>query len=199
MSDRPTDPEEEALWQAKDDAAARYEALQVGREALDTQIRAITRMSTGQELTRWRDLVTRRSQVRRDLAVASEEEERAALRWYNHRVGGAVGDLDAAAATVLALLESRWEHAEALTSEEAARRRGRLQRADRDEPGARLFYAERTDKMVGKIAFEQWVQPRRLTRDDPDELAEAIHAELFTEWDQERSRRLGEQVTRDGG
>ena len=86
-----------------------------------------------------------------------------------------------------------------LTPEEAARRLGQLQRADRDEPGARLFYVERTDVLVGTLVGETWVPPGQLTRGDPEELAEAIHAELFTEWDGARSRELERHVAREGG
>jgi hypothetical protein len=190
MDERAQDPEEAALWQAKEEAAARCQALEAELASLDVQVRAITRTSTAAELTRWRELLARRPPARRALAAAAEEEEQAALRWYAHRRGAGGGDLDAAVATVLALLRARWERAEVLTPEEAARRRGRLQRADRDEPGARLFYVERTDALVGTLGGEQWVPPGRLTRGDPDELAEAIHAELFTEWDGARSREL---------
>jgi hypothetical protein len=85
MSDRPTDPEEGALWQAKEAAAARYETLQREREALDAQLHAMTPL-TPAELPHWRDLVTLRTQKIREAAAAAEAEEQAALRWADHRL-----------------------------------------------------------------------------------------------------------------
>jgi hypothetical protein len=85
MSDRPTDPEDEALWRAKEDAAVRYETLQREREALDAQLRAVPQ-STPAEIPHWLDLVTLRTQKIREAAAAAEAEEQAALRWADHRL-----------------------------------------------------------------------------------------------------------------
>jgi hypothetical protein len=85
MSDRPTDPEDGALWQAKEDAAARYEALQREREALDAQLRAMPPVAPA-EIPHWLDLVTLRTQKIREASAAAEAEEQAALRWADHRL-----------------------------------------------------------------------------------------------------------------
>ena len=63
------EPQEEALWQAKEAATAQYEALRAERKALDTV------------LTRWRDLVARQAQSKHALAAADDEAEQATPRW----------------------------------------------------------------------------------------------------------------------
>jgi hypothetical protein len=85
MSDRPADPEEEALWRAKEEAAVRYETLQREREALDAQLHAVTHL-TPAEMPHWLDLVTLRNQKIREASAAAEAEEQAALRWADHRL-----------------------------------------------------------------------------------------------------------------
>ena len=85
MGDRPTDPEDGALWQAKEAAAARYETLQREREALDAQLRGMTPV-TPAVIPHWRDLVTLRTQKIREAAAAAAAEEQAALRWADHRL-----------------------------------------------------------------------------------------------------------------
>ena len=85
MSDRPSDPEDEALWRAKEDAAVRYATLQREREALDAQLHAMPPV-TPAEIPHWLDLVTLRTQKIREAAAAAEAEEQAALRWADHRL-----------------------------------------------------------------------------------------------------------------
>jgi hypothetical protein len=85
MSDRPTDPEDEALWRAKEDAAVRYATLQREREALDAQLRAMPPLAPA-EIPHWLDLVTLRTQKIREASAAAEAEEQAALRWADHRL-----------------------------------------------------------------------------------------------------------------
>jgi hypothetical protein len=85
-----TDPQEETLWRAKEDASAVYAAHRAERDALDQQLRRIRASGTlqGRDMPVWLDLVAQRDQAREATAAARDAAEQAADRWYKHATGG---------------------------------------------------------------------------------------------------------------